>query len=140
MRVFRTRQTVRFQEVDPAGIVFYPRFYEYFHLTFEEFFGAETGVPYHVWIGERRIGWPAVHVETDFRAPLRYGDRFDVELSFPRVGRTSFACRYRIVADGSVRCTAEVTVVTSDLVRLEPIEIPAEVREALARHPGLEAA
>jgi len=130
------QQRVRFDEVDAAGIVFYPRFFDYFHMAFEDFFGAATGVPYHVWIKERRIGWPTVHVETDFLAPLRYGDAFEVGLSFPKVGRSSFVTRYEVRAHGGLRATAQITSVTTDLDRLESLAIPPDVREALARFPG----
>jgi len=130
------RQQVRFNEVDAAGIVFYPRFFDYFHLAFEAFFGDCTGAPYHVWIRDRRIGWPTVHVETDFVAPLRYGEAFEVRLSFPKVGRSSFVTRYE-VRRGEVLCaTAAITAVTTDLDRMASVEMPAVVREALARFPG----
>lgn len=130
------QQRVRFNEVDAAGIVFYPRFFDYFHMAFEDFFGAATGVPYHVWIKERRIGWPTVHVECDYRAPLRYGDAFEVAVSFPKVGRSSFVTRYEVRSDGDLRCAAAITCVTTDLDRMESLAIPLVVREALARFPG----
>ncbi len=130
------RQRVRFNEVDAAGIVYYPRFFDYFHMAFEDFFGAATGVPYHEWITERRIGWPTVHIECDYRAPLRYGDAFEVAVSFPKVGRSSFVTRYEVVADGSLRATAEITCVTTHLDRMESLEIPPVVRTALARFHG----
>ena len=130
------KQQVRFNEVDAAGIVFYPRFFDYFHMAFESFFGACTDAPYHVWIKERRIGWPAVHLESDFLAPLRYGDAFDVCLGFPKVGRSSFVTSYE-VRRGEVLCaTAELTAVTTDLDRMVSVEMPAVVRQALARFPG----
>ena len=89
-----------------------------------------------MWIQERRVGWPTVHVECDYRAPLRYGDAFDVAVSFPKVGRSSFVTRYEVSSGGRLRCTAEITAVTTDLERMESLDIPPVVREALARFPG----
>ncbi|HEY0840368.1 MAG TPA: thioesterase family protein [Vulgatibacter sp.] len=131
----RARFPVRFNEVDAAGIVFFPRFYDYFHMTFEGFFGEATGVPYHEWIQQRRVGWPAVHVETDFRAPLRYGMQVEVTLTIPKIGTSSFVCRYeaRDPAAGTLLCTCEITVVTSDLDRMASLPIPPIVRQALER-------
>ncbi|AKU92266.1 Putative 4-hydroxybenzoyl CoA thioesterase [Vulgatibacter incomptus] len=126
---------MRFNEVDAAGIVFYPRFFDYFHMTFEDFFGDATGTPYPVWINEKRIGWPAVHVETDFLSPLRYGTTVELHLTFPRVKRTSFVCRYeaRDPETGRTLCTSEITVVTTDLDELKPLPIPDAVRDTLER-------
>lgn len=129
------RIPVRFQDVDGAGIVFYPRFFSYFHAAFEDFFGAETGTPYHVWIGERRIGWPTVHIDADFRSPLEYGMQVEIALSFTKLGRSSFTCHYEALgAAGKVACSCDITVVTVDLDRMSPIDIPSELRPALEKH------
>jgi 4-hydroxybenzoyl-CoA thioesterase len=131
------RLPVRFQDVDGAGIVFYPRFFSYFHAAFEDFFGAETGTPYHVWIGERRIGWPTVHIDADFRSPLEYGMQVEIALSFAQLGRSSFRCHYDARTDaGQVACACDITVVTVNLDRMESIEIPPELRPVLERHAG----
>ena len=36
MKPFETRLQVRFGHVDPAGIVYFPRIYDYLHDVFEE--------------------------------------------------------------------------------------------------------
>lgn len=131
----RKRLRVRFNEIDAAGIVFFPRFFDYFHMVFEDFFEPATGTPYHVWIRDRRIGFPAVHIETDFRAPLRYGMEVEIALSFPKIGNSSFVCRYEAKdpAEDKLLCSCEITVVTSDVDKLEPMPIPAQLRKALER-------
>lgn len=125
---------VRFNEVDAAGIVFYPRFFDYFHMAFEDFFGAATDIPYPVWIRDRRIGWPSVHIQADYRAPLCYGDEFTIELGFRSLGRSSFVCVYRAVSEEVVHAEAEITVVTTKLDGMRSIPIPEEVRQALERY------
>lgn len=138
MEAYRFRLPVRFSDVDPAGIVFYPRFFEYFHQAFESFFGHGTGVPYHVWIQDRRIGWPAVKIQTDFRAPARYGMELEIRLGFHGLGTSSFVSRYeaRDLAAGTLLCASDITVVTVNLEDLRPCPIPAEVRQALEGHPA----
>ena len=76
---FRTTIPVRFGDVDHAGIVYYPRFYIYFHEAFEDLFN-QAGHSYFKMLDGDRIGFPTVHVETDFKAPLRYGDSLDIDL------------------------------------------------------------
>ena len=43
---FSTRITVRFGDADPAGLVYYPTFFHYFHIAMEEFFAARCGISY----------------------------------------------------------------------------------------------
>src|SRR5262249_18791199 len=132
-----TRMPVRFQDVDGAGIVFYPRFFSYFHAAFEDFFGANTGTPYHVWIGERRIGWPTVHIDSDYKSPLRYGHVVEIAMSFPKVGKSSFTTHYRAQpVGGELSCTCNITVVTTRLDVMESLPTPPEILAALERFPG----
>lgn len=136
--MYERRTPVHFDDIDPSGFVFYPRFFLFFHRAFERFFGDETAVPYPVWIDERRIGWPTVHIESDFRAPARYGMELAIRLGFRSIGRTSFTTVYEAAdgATGKQLCTSAITVVTVRLDTMEPLPIPDEVRRALERHPA----
>ena len=60
MSAFITQQRVRFGHVDPAGIVYFPRIYDYFHEAFEELFDVHVGVKYYEMLLEDRIGFPLV--------------------------------------------------------------------------------
>ena len=93
---FVRKMAVRFGEIDPAGVVYYPNFFHYYHVAFEEFFGACHGLPYPQWMNERRIGFPTVHVVGDFQAPLFYGDVARIEVTVPRIGGKSVDFRYRV--------------------------------------------
>ena len=90
---FRTQSQVRFGDVDHAGIVYYPQFFIYFHEAFEDFF-EHNGHSYSELLNVRRLGFPTVHIEADYQAPLQYGDALDVEVSVPRVGDSSANFRY----------------------------------------------
>ena len=127
---------VRFGEIDRAGIVYYPRFFHYFHIAFEEFFADRVGIPYHVLIEKRRIGFPTVRVECDYRAPLKFGDRLDVRISVERIGRSSVTFRYRAWNRRGRRISAEalVTVVCVDMATFRPVGIPAFCRRAFEEH------
>ena len=92
---FRARMVVRFGDIDQAGIVYYPRFLHYYHVALEEFFASEVGVDYPTLVCEHRLGFPTVHLETDFFRPLRYGERIEVEVAVVAIGRTSITWRYR---------------------------------------------
>ncbi|MFQ5512681.1 MAG: acyl-CoA thioesterase [Candidatus Krumholzibacteriia bacterium] len=127
--------TVRFGETDHARVVYYPRFFHYFHQTFEDWFGACLGVTYREVIVERNVGFPAVRVETQFKKPLRFGERIRVELEVVRVGKRSITNRYTITrpADGALSASAEITTAAVDNDSFKSIPIPADLRERFER-------
>ncbi len=126
---YRTSIKVRFGDVDHAGIVYYPHFYIYFHEAFEDFFDA-VGLSYHDLLDVRRVGFPTVHVSTDYRQPLRYGDSLDIELTVPRLSRRSATFRYTGYRhrDGIHCCTADITTACVDMGTFKPREIPDDLR------------
>ena len=70
MSAFKLQQKVRFGDVDPAGIVYFPRIYDYIHEAFEELWETHVGARYYALLLERRMGFPLVHSEVSFTAPL----------------------------------------------------------------------
>ncbi len=127
---FHCAVKVRFADVDNAGIVYYPRFFHYFHVAFEEMFSDRFGIHYVDVLGRERIGFPAVKVESEFKAPLRFGDVADVEVEVERIGTKSITCRYtlRRGAAGPVCATGRVTVATVDMDGFRAIPIPEKYR------------
>jgi 4-hydroxybenzoyl-CoA thioesterase len=116
--------------VDRAGILYYPRFLNYFHIAFEEFFERALGVPYPRLIEDERIGFPMVHLEVDFRRPLTYGDAARVGVRVLKVGRTSveFAYEVRSRKTGEVTTSAKGTTVAVNLDTFRPIPVPEPYR------------
>ncbi len=98
------RVQVRFGDCDPAGIVYFPRFFDFFHQAMETWFSA-IGFRYDEVILDRKIGFPAVHTEADFRAPSRFGEAIDVELRVRALGRSSVRFGYTVY--GPERVTGE---------------------------------
>jgi len=131
---FRTQVQVRFGDVDHAGIVYYPQFFIYFHEAFEDFFD-ENGHAYHLMLNQRHVGFPTVHIETDYKLPLRYGDALDIELSVPKVGARSATFLYVVFRhrDGQQACRAEITCVCVDMQSFRATSIPDDLRELFAR-------
>ena len=118
--------TVRFGEIDPAKVVYYPRFFHYFHQAFESWFNEALGVPYHVVIGEENIGFPSVKIETEFRTPLRYGEKVRVEIELLDIGPRSITVQYTAVRlpDGEVTAQAKIKTACIDNGTFKSIPIP----------------
>ncbi len=130
---------VRFADVDHAGIVYYPRFFHFFHLAFEELWRARMGPRAYVDLLDKdRVGFPAVKAECEFKAPLKFGDTAEIELSITRMGGKSITFAYHIyrAAEGDTpRTLAAVgSVVTAivDLARFVAVPVPARVASMLA--------
>jgi len=136
MARYVARVKVRFAEIDRAGIVYYPRFFHYAHVAFEEFFEDRVGVPYHVVIDEGRVGFPTVRAECDYLSPLAFGDRIDVAVSILRIGRSSATFRFRLRNRTKRRAAADarITVVCVDMDTFRPKRIPPRFRRVFERH------
>jgi 4-hydroxybenzoyl-CoA thioesterase len=125
---------VRFGDVDRAGILYYPRFLNYFHVAFEEFFSRALGIPYAHAIERDRVGFPMRRLEVDFRAPLAYGDAALVAVRVLRLGRSScdFGYEVRSRRSGALTTLASATTVAVDLDTFVPKAVPEPYRGLLA--------
>jgi 4-hydroxybenzoyl-CoA thioesterase len=105
----------------------------------ERFF---DGVPggYVELITGRRVGFPAVSLTAEWKAPLRYGDTARIETSVLKVGRTSATFRYVLVlrARGSsaetLAATIEHVCVATDLDTMTKVPLPDDCRALLEAH------
>ena len=94
---------VRWSEADPAGIVFYPRFYEWFDLGTEAMFES-LGLPWPgMFTAERIVGVPIVESGARFASPVRYGDLVRIETAVREVREKTFRVEHE-VSVGERRC------------------------------------
>jgi 4-hydroxybenzoyl-CoA thioesterase len=94
---------VRWSEADPAGIVFYPRFFEWFDLGTEGLFEA-LGLPWReLFPAERIVGVPIVETGARFASPVRYGDLVRIETTVSEVREKTFRVEHAITVGGR-RC------------------------------------
>lgn len=128
MSVFEVQQQVRFGHVDPAGIVYFPRIYDYIHEAFEEVWDKHVGVRYYHLLLEQRVGFPLVHSEVDFAAPLRFGDRPIVRVSCFRLGSSSIGLHYVYRVADTVCVDAHMVTACIDLDTMKAQPIPDEYR------------
>jgi YbgC/YbaW family acyl-CoA thioester hydrolase len=127
---FTSVQKVRFDDVDGAGIVYYPQFFKLCHAAFEDFFDDAAPVSYPEMIHRRRRGFPTVHIESDFRAPLAYGDHAVVELRVEKIGSSSVAFRYviRRKRDGETAFLAQIVCAYMDLDAQRAVPLDDDLR------------
>jgi 4-hydroxybenzoyl-CoA thioesterase len=124
---------VRFPDVDYARVVYYPRFFDYSHRVFEDFFAAEVGLPYADMLQKRNLGFPSVSAKADFQHPLRFGDLAHIEMDTVAVGNSAITCRYRFSRSGTPCAQLEIVTATIDLTRFVGAPVPDDVRSAFER-------
>ena len=127
---------IEWGDCDPAGIVFYPRYFAYFD--------ACTAALFHRALGQRRYEWQAAHdivgipmVDTRarFLVPSRYGDLVVVESSVTAFRRSSFDVQHRLLKAGELAVEAWETRVWTgrhpdDPARIQAVPIPKTVIDA----------
>ena len=131
---FSTRITVRFGDTDPAGLVYYPNLFHYYHVAMEEFFAARCGVSYHRLMAEERVGFPTVNVQAEFMIPLVYGDEAVIEVSVSDVGSSSATFEYSVrrAVDGALCARARMVHVAMNLDERRAVPISDQLRRAFA--------
>ena len=96
---------VRWSEADPAGIVFYPRFFEWFDLATEALFEA-LGLPWaQIFPKYRIVGVPIVETGARFASPVRYGDQVRIRSTVSEVKDKTFRVEHE-VSVGDRQCAA----------------------------------
>lgn len=130
---FRTTLRVRFGDEDHARIAYFPRIIHFFHCAFEDFFDHQ-GHPYRRVLDEDGFGWPAVHLETDFHSPIRFGDDLDIDVSVAELGTKSATFVYEASVAGRQAASARITVACIDMKTFRGVPIPDVFRELFSRH------
>ncbi|GAB4481267.1 MAG: acyl-CoA thioesterase [Burkholderiaceae bacterium] len=128
---WHTRHTVRFAHCDPAGIVFYPRFFEIAHEAKEEWFRAVVGMPFQQYVGAQGRGLPIVRLEAQFFAASRHGDELDIAITVAQLGRSSLHLHYAFDCGAEPRLAIRTVIVQTDLRTGRPVPIEGALRERI---------
>lgn len=131
---YRTQLKVRFGDEDHAQVVYFPRFFDFFHRALEDFFG-DNGLSYRTLIDKHRVGFPAVHAEADFQQPLRFGDVLDIEVWVERIGEKSvtFAFVGTRLGDGAPIARCRLVSACIDMETFRAQAVPEVCRAFLSR-------
>jgi 4-hydroxybenzoyl-CoA thioesterase len=90
--------TIEWGDCDPAGIVFYPRYFAMFDASTAALFAAALGMSKARWIRAHGIvGIPMVDTRAVFHIPSSFGETVRIESWVERFGRSSFDVRHRLM-------------------------------------------
>ena len=102
---------IEFNHCDPAGIVFYPRYFEMINSVIENFFAEVLGYSFARMSLIEHVGVPTVHIEADFKAPSRLGEKVTFQLFIRKIGGSSVTFLITAHHGGEARLTADMTLV-----------------------------
>lgn len=131
MAAFETSVTIRFEDGDPAGIVFYPRAIAQAHGAVEDLI-RQTEIGWDGWFANRNLAAPVRHAEADFLAPMRAGETLKARAYVESLGDTSvtFAVEFSGTG-GETRARIRTVHVLVDRATTKPVPLTPELRRAL---------
>ncbi|HZR99344.1 MAG TPA: thioesterase family protein [Chloroflexota bacterium] len=95
MRRSRITVRVRWGEADPAGIVYYPSFFDWFAVgTLELLRGWQT--PFGELFRQQNVGLPVIEAHGRFLAPVLYDDELEIETAVAEVRGRAFRLEHTV--------------------------------------------
>ena len=127
---FKMLHRVEFADTDMAGIIHFSSYFRYMEVT-EHAFIRSLGFSVDM-MKQLNVGWPRVHVDCDFKAPLRFEDEVEVHLRVREKKEKAIAYEFVFRKDGTEVARGSMTTVcvTRDASgKMKAVAIP----EAVAR-------
>lgn len=137
-QIYSKTEKVRFQHIDYAGIVFYPRFLEMLNGLVEDWFAEALDRPFHQM--HQTNGIPTVDLKIQFKNAARLGQELTKKLWVKNIGFASLLCGFEFIDDeGKTTLSGEVTLVNvafnqdRDGIKAEPFndEIKSKIQKYL---------
>ncbi|MBL4906842.1 MAG: acyl-CoA thioesterase [Sneathiella sp.] len=131
MAHYSQQQKVLFQHCDPAGIVFYPRYFEMINGVVESWFEEGLNVSFADLHFKRDSAVPTVTINTTFKAPSRLGDVLELELTVKKIGGASLDLDVVASIADSRRFEATLTLVHVGRESGQPRPWPQDIRDKI---------
>ncbi|MGB6534433.1 MAG: thioesterase family protein [Xanthobacteraceae bacterium] len=133
--MFSNIRTTRIEwgDCDPAGIIFYARYFGIFDVSTTMLMERALGMKKIEYMkGYGSLGHPLVETRARFRSPTRFGDEVTIETAIVACGRSSFKLEHRLSKAETLAAEGYETRVwvardPADQGRIKSQPIPAEV-------------
>jgi YbgC/YbaW family acyl-CoA thioester hydrolase len=123
------RMRVNWIDTDASGLIHYTAALRYFEVA--EHALMRKLLPIRPSL-DGMVSLPRVHVEADYKGPLRYADEFECVARVAAIGRSSVTFAYEIRRlDGTLCVVGRIVAAAVDSAG-QVIALPAEFRVALA--------
>jgi len=93
--VFSYLRTVRFQDTDAAGVVYFANVLAMCHEAYEASLAA-SGINLKAFFSNSKVAIPIVNASVDFRRPMFCGEDLIIELTPEKLSENEFKIAYQI--------------------------------------------
>jgi 4-hydroxybenzoyl-CoA thioesterase len=94
---------IEWGDCDPAGIIYYPRYFAFFDASTSALLERALGMTKHAYLEAYDFsGHPLVNTQSRFMLPTRFGDDVTIESAVTEIRRSSFDVRHRLFKDGKL--------------------------------------
>lgn len=128
---FTYTRTVRFQDTDAAGVVYFANVLAMSHEAYEASLAA-SGVNLRAFFSDREVAFPIIHASVDFYRPLFAGDRLTIQLTPKQVAGDEFEIAYQVFSGevaGRSAAKALTKHVCIDAVTRTKKPLPEDLRQ-----------
>lgn len=129
--MFTVTFPLRFGHCDPAGIAFYPRYFELCDAAIEDWTAAVLGLDRRTMHLELNLGLPTVKLQASFSKASRHGDTLAFAVRTTRVGSSSVDLDLTVTCAGEIRFVAHYTMVLTNLEAVRAVPWPDALRQRL---------
>ena len=130
MAAFQTNVTIRFEDADPAGVIFYSRALALAHAAVENLI-RQSPLGWDAWFASPTYAAPLRRAEADFFLPMRPGETFTARVTVEKLGNTSITFLVEFTdAAGNPAARIRTTHVLIDKSTGQPIPLTGPIREA----------
>ncbi|MEO8164847.1 MAG: thioesterase family protein [Betaproteobacteria bacterium] len=133
-KIFRVEYPIRFSHCDPAGQVYFPRFFDLLHDAMEDWFNTGLQERFADLLMNQQLGTPTVGTQCDFLSPARFGDTLAIELSILRLGNSSVELKFEASIDGRACFKCRHTICMFSKATLKAVAIPKPLRERMQEY------
>jgi 4-hydroxybenzoyl-CoA thioesterase len=130
MARFTTTRTLRFGDCDPAGIAYFPSYFNLLNGVAEEWW-TELGYPWRDLFQRRKISLPTVRLDSQFRAPGYMGDSLIFSFEIAALGARSMTLQHTVDREATLLWQATQVVVATSLDTHQSIAWPDDIRAVL---------
>ncbi len=105
---FIYQRTVRFQDTDAAGVVYFANVLAICHEAYEESLAA-SGINLKSFFTNPAVAIPIVHANIDFLRPVFCGERVFIHLISQNLGNDNFEIAYIVLSSNEKQIAKAVT-------------------------------
>jgi 1,4-dihydroxy-2-naphthoyl-CoA hydrolase len=130
---FTYNRTVRFQDTDAAGVVYFASVLAISHEAYEESL-ERAGINLKDFFTNPSVGFPIVHASVDFLRPIFCGDKLLIKLMPQQLSNDKFEIAYEVMIGDVIVAKAFTRHVCVDTQSRSKTELPEQVKEWLEAH------